>query len=371
LSTEAAATAPPAQLGSTGNSSYYWYVTSIENKKSIQNQQKKKTKTKKKTTATMHSKKRKTSDHRTKTSLDKDSELEAMSKLLEDTNKKMDNLKAEKELVEEHMEAKEAQIKLLELERDNLEEEKDCFEEQVFRLGLQVEGSEIEVETAAKQVKTLEHQVETLKIKLDEKNDTINKWREKIECLKGKNKKDSEEKEAENALLVHKLRLSKAAHAREVKHLDDEVEALKTDKLELDNENKKLKSENERLRRRSSTPPGDKDILNGLDKELIEQINNQIVDDSEEVTFNDIAGLENAKKTVNELVTYPMQRPDLFTGLRACPKGLLLFGPPGTGMLYVCYSSATIYLFTHLICMPLTMIHYINLPQAKQWLQRQ
>lgn len=71
--------------------------------------------------------------------------------------------------------------------------------------------------------------------------------------------------------------------------------------------------------------------LRGLDKELIEKINNEIVDDGQKVTFNDIAGLENAKNTVNELVIYPMKRPDLFTGLRACPKGLLLFGPPGTG----------------------------------------
>ncbi|KAK1743196.1 fidgetin-like protein [Skeletonema marinoi] len=71
--------------------------------------------------------------------------------------------------------------------------------------------------------------------------------------------------------------------------------------------------------------------LRGLDKELIEKINNEIVDDGQKVTFDDIAGLENAKNTVNELVIYPMKRPDLFTGLRACPKGLLLFGPPGTG----------------------------------------
>jgi len=64
---------------------------------------------------------------------------------------------------------------------------------------------------------------------------------------------------------------------------------------------------------------------------LIEKINNEIVDNGQKVTFDDIAGLENAKNTVNELVIYPMKRPDLFTGLRACPKGLLLFGPPGTG----------------------------------------
>ena len=66
--------------------------------------------------------------------------------------------------------------------------------------------------------------------------------------------------------------------------------------------------------------------LRGLDKELIEKINNEIVDDGDQVTFNDIAGLKHAKATVNELVIMPMKRPDLFTGLRACPKGLLLFG---------------------------------------------
>ena len=71
--------------------------------------------------------------------------------------------------------------------------------------------------------------------------------------------------------------------------------------------------------------------LRGLDKELIEKINNEIVDSGEQVTFDDIAGLKHAKETVNELVIMPMIRPDLFTGLRACPKGLLLFGPPGTG----------------------------------------
>ena len=49
------------------------------------------------------------------------------------------------------------------------------------------------------------------------------------------------------------------------------------------------------------------------------------------VTFDQIAGLEFAKKSVVELVCWPMARPDIFTGLRSLPKGLLLFGPPGTG----------------------------------------
>ena len=49
------------------------------------------------------------------------------------------------------------------------------------------------------------------------------------------------------------------------------------------------------------------------------------------VEWSDIAGLESAKKTIKEIVVWPMQRPDIFTGLRGPPKGLLLFGPPGTG----------------------------------------
>ena len=88
--------------------------------------------------------------------------------------------------------------------------------------------------------------------------------------------------------------------------------------------------------------------LKGLDKELIEKINNDIVDSGEQVCFDDIAGLQNAKDTVNELVIMPMLRPELFTGLRACPKGLLLFGPPGTGELCV-YRSLSLLIISYIV----------------------
>jgi SpoVK/Ycf46/Vps4 family AAA+-type ATPase len=47
------------------------------------------------------------------------------------------------------------------------------------------------------------------------------------------------------------------------------------------------------------------------------------------VTFNDIAGLDDAKRAIREAIIYPIRRPDLFP--LGWPRGILLFGPPGTG----------------------------------------
>lgn len=71
--------------------------------------------------------------------------------------------------------------------------------------------------------------------------------------------------------------------------------------------------------------------LQHLDKDLVKKIQNEIMESGETITFDDIAGLEDAKQTVQEVVCWPMKRPDLFTGLRRAPNGLLLYGPPGTG----------------------------------------
>ncbi|KAM0843251.1 hypothetical protein ACQ4PT_057839 [Festuca glaucescens] len=50
------------------------------------------------------------------------------------------------------------------------------------------------------------------------------------------------------------------------------------------------------------------------------------------VTFDDIGALADIKESLQELVMLPLKRPDLFTGglLKPC-RGILLFGPPGTG----------------------------------------
>lgn len=81
--------------------------------------------------------------------------------------------------------------------------------------------------------------------------------------------------------------------------------------------------------------------LKGIDPKLLETIQNEIIHRVDTVTWEQIAGLEHAKETIKEIVIWPMLRPDLFTGLRGPPKGLLLFGPPGTGktMIGKCIAS--------------------------------
>ena len=55
------------------------------------------------------------------------------------------------------------------------------------------------------------------------------------------------------------------------------------------------------------------------------------MDSNPNVSWEDISGLQFAKDTIFESIVWPLLRPDIFKGLRAPPKGLLLFGPPGTG----------------------------------------
>ena len=79
----------------------------------------------------------------------------------------------------------------------------------------------------------------------------------------------------------------------------------------------------------------------GVDKAAAQQILNEIVVQGDPVRWGDVAGLDVAKHALKETVVYPFLRPDLFQGLREPARGMLLFGPPGTGKTMLARAVAT------------------------------
>ncbi|MCE4623160.1 MAG: ATP-binding protein [Caldisphaeraceae archaeon] len=66
-----------------------------------------------------------------------------------------------------------------------------------------------------------------------------------------------------------------------------------------------------------------------VNEESLETLPDFVLKEKPVVTFDDIAGLEEAKKAIKESILYPVKRPDLFP--LGWPRGILLYGPPGTG----------------------------------------
>jgi len=64
-----------------------------------------------------------------------------------------------------------------------------------------------------------------------------------------------------------------------------------------------------------------------------------VVTEKPMVKWEEVVGLDTAKKAVKEAIVYPVQRPDLFP--LGWPRGILLFGPPGCGKTLLAAAVAT------------------------------
>lgn len=63
-----------------------------------------------------------------------------------------------------------------------------------------------------------------------------------------------------------------------------------------------------------------------------------VMKDKPKVSWEEVIGLDDAKRAIRESISYPMKRPDLFP--LGWPRGILLYGPPGCGKTLLAAAAA-------------------------------
>ncbi|KAJ3709321.1 hypothetical protein LUZ61_013026 [Rhynchospora tenuis] len=79
----------------------------------------------------------------------------------------------------------------------------------------------------------------------------------------------------------------------------------------------------------------------GPDADLAAMLERDVLDNTPGVRWDDVAGLSEAKRLLEEAVVLPLWMPEYFQGIRRPWKGVLMFGPPGTGKTLLAKAVAT------------------------------
>ena len=73
-------------------------------------------------------------------------------------------------------------------------------------------------------------------------------------------------------------------------------------------------------------------------QQLKSSFNELVVKEKPNVRWDDVIGLDDAKRAIRESIVFPFERPDLFP--LGWPRGMLLYGPPGCGKTMLAAATA-------------------------------
>ena len=105
------------------------------------------------------------------------------------------------------------------------------------------------------------------------------------------------------------------------------------------NQNQNITNYNYNINIQNKQAP--KSIHDAEEDAMDQKIESEIMVKNPRVKFTDIIGMQEMKQTLYEIIVVPTIRPDLFTGIRKPQRGILLFGPPGTGKTMIAKAIAS------------------------------
>lgn len=97
-----------------------------------------------------------------------------------------------------------------------------------------------------------------------------------------------------------------------------------------------VQPQTERTVEMSDQPPPAEAAQGGDGKASYDEL---VLQEKPNVKWDQVVGLDTAKKAIKEAIVYPVERPDLFP--LGWPRGILLFGPPGCGKTLLAAAVAT------------------------------